>query len=125
MIKRSKERIDLTGEVFTPLPLVDEVLAKLPEEVWATEKTFIDPAAGDGNFLVRVFLFKLAEKSTVKQALETIYGVELMPDNVKHCKQRLLDLAEKYEKGARKKYQHIVDKNIVCADSLKYDFSFE
>ena len=54
--------------------------------------------------------------STFEQALSTIYGVDLMPDNVNLCKERLL--------CGQKQYQHIVDKNIVCADGLKYDYLF-
>lgn len=130
MIERSNERIKQTGEVFTPLELVDEILEKLPEEVFKDPtKTFLDPACGDGNFLVRVISFKIHNGSTIKQALETTYGVDLMPDNIAHCKERLLQLADDYDdtvhgiKSIRKKYGKIVDHNIVCADSLNgWDF---
>lgn len=45
-ITRTKERVKQTGEVFTPLPLVDEILSKLDDSVWAPEKTFIDNSCG-------------------------------------------------------------------------------
>ena len=59
--KRKKE----TAEVFTPLPLVDEILDKLPEDNWQEEKTFCDPAAGNGNFLIEVYRYKVEEENGV------------------------------------------------------------
>lgn len=129
-IDRSKDRIKQTGEVFTPLELVDEILGKLPQELFEDpSKTFLDPAAGDGNFLVRVVAHKIHFGSTVKQALKTTYGVDIMEDNVRHCRERLLMLADEHDDTifgmleARKKYGKIVDHNIVRADSLnEWDF---
>lgn len=115
MIKRSKERIEKNGEVFTPLPLVDEILDKLPQELFTDpNKTFLDPAAGDGNFLVRVLQRKIDNGSPPIQALQTTYGIELMQDNVNVCKQRLLDIV-----GDTTEHKQIVNRNIVCADTLK------
>lgn len=123
------QRRKQTGEVFTPIELVDEILDKLPEEVFTDpSKTFLDPACGNGNFLVRVVLCKIAYGSTVRQALETTYGVELMPDNVEECKERLLEIAIKHDKEfdnldeAITEYGKIVDRNIVCSDAFKWDF---
>ena len=131
-IERTKERVKQTGEVFTPLELVDEILEQLPPEVFTDHsKTFLDNSCGDGNFLVRVIAYKIEAGATIKQALETTYGVDLMPDNIAHCKDRLLALADNYDteihgiKNVRKKYGSIVDNNIVCADALLYDYSFD
>ena len=93
MITRSKDRIKQTGEVFTPLTLVDEILSKLPEEVWAPDKTFLEPSCGDGNFLVRIIAWKIHKGSTAKQALETTFAVDFMEDNVLHAQQRVLTAA--------------------------------
>lgn len=119
MIHRTSERIKSTGEVFTPLELVDEILDKLPQELFAdSKKTFLDPACGDGNFLVRVLQRKIDNGSTPTQALKTTYGVDIMLDNIKHCKERLLDIA-----GDTKAHRTIVNHNIVCANSLtEWDF---
>jgi predicted helicase len=132
IIKRSKERVKQTGEVFTPLELVDEILDELPQEVFDDpQKTFLDPSCGDGNFLVRVIAYKIEAGATVEQALSTTYGVDLMPDNIQHCKDRLLALADNYDtavhgiKNVRAKYGHILEKNIVCADALKYHYRFD
>ena len=54
--------------------------------------------------------------STFEQALSTVYGVDLMQDNVDECRRRLL--------CGREDLRHIVEKNIVCHDGLTYDYSF-
>ena len=130
MIQRSKDRIKKTAEIFTPLELVDEMLSKLPKEVWKDHsKTFLDNSAGDGNFIVRVIAWKLQHGSSIKQALETTYAVELMADNVAHMKERIYQLIDDYDQGvygiahARKKYSKIVDYNIVCSDAFKWILS--
>ena len=114
-IHRSKERIKQTGEVFTPLELVDEMLSKLPEEVWAPDKTFLEPSCGDGNFLVRIVAWKIWKaweqwltlrnqygtslpltsdkimaNAVIHQALSTTYAVDFQRDNVEHAKTRTL-----------------------------------
>ncbi len=119
-ITRTKERVKQTGEVFTPLPLVDEILEKLPPELFTDHtKTFIDNSCGDGNFLVRVLQRKIDNGSTPTQALSTTYGVDLMPDNIIHCKQRLIDIA-----GDTLEHWKIVNLNIVCHDALTYHYKF-
>ena len=119
-IERDKLRVKETAEVFTPTPLVQEMLDNLPQELFEdTTKTFLDPSCGDGQFLSEVVIRKM-EKSgcTLEQALSTTYGVELMEDNVKLCKERLAG------PNPTQKILDILDKNIVCADALKYDYSF-
>lgn len=117
-VQRDKARVKATAEVFTPTPLVQEILDKLPTEVFTDPtKTFLDPSCGDGQFLVEVVIKKMENGSTFEQALSTTYGVELMEDNVKLCQDRLL--------CGREDLRHIVEKNIICADSLKYHYRFD
>jgi type I restriction-modification system DNA methylase subunit len=116
-VEREKARIKATGEVFTPTPLVQEILDQLPQELFAdATKTFLDPACGDGQFLGEVVIRKLEHSSTLEQALRTTYGVDLMQDNVDLCRERLL--------CGREDLRHIVEKNIVCADGLAYNYTF-
>ena len=116
-IERDKARTKATGEVFTPTPLVQEILDQIPiEQFRDPTKTFLDPSCGDGQFLSEVLIKKMENGSTFEQALSTIYGVNIMPDNVALCKDRLL--------CGQEHLRHIVDKNIVCADALQYDYSF-
>jgi hypothetical protein len=117
-VEREKFRVKATGEVFTPTPLVQEILEKLPlEQFLDPTKTFLDPSCGDGQFLGEVLIRKMENGSTFEQALSTIYGVDLMQDNVKLCQDRLL--------CGREDLRHIVEKNIVCADGLKYHYRFD
>jgi hypothetical protein len=119
-----KARRKKTAEVFTPPTLVNEILDKLPEEVWAEEKTFCDPSAGNGNFLVEVYRRKVeAHNHDPLIALGTIYGVELMQDNVDEMRDRLLKLAVSY--GIKQPQAiDILHRNIVCHDALTYDYRF-
>ena len=116
-VERDALRIKATGEIFTPTPLVQEVLDQLPTEVFSDpSRTFLDPSCGDGQFLGEVLIRKLEHGSTFEQALGTIYGVELMPDNRALCVERLL--------CGHEEYRDLVESHIVCADGLKYDYSF-
>ena len=116
-IERDNLRIKVTNEVFTPTELVQEVLDRLPQELFNDPtKTFCDPSCGDGQFLSEVLIRKIENGIDFETALSTIYGVELMEDNVKLCHDRLLCGCEDL--------RHIVEKNIVCADSLEYDYLF-
>lgn len=123
-VERDKARTKATGEVFTPTPLVQEILDhldQLPQEIFTDHtKTFLDPSCGDGQFLSEVLIRKMEAGSTFEQALSTIYGVDLMPDNVKLCQDRLL-----YGHEKQKHLVDIVERNIVCADALKYHYRFD
>lgn len=117
-IDRENARVKATGEVFTPTPLVQEVLDQLPQEQFVDpSKTFLDPSCGDGQFLGEVLIRKIENGSTFEQALSTVYGVDLMQDNVDLCRERLL--------CGREDLRHIVEQNIVCADGLRYHYRFD
>ena len=117
-IDREEQRVKATGEVFTPTPLVQEILDKLDQELFIDEtKTFLDPSCGDGQFLSEVLIRKLESGIDFETALSTIYGVDLMEDNVELCRDRLLCSYEEY--------RHIVEQNIVCADGLRYHYRFD
>ena len=116
-INRDKIRIKETGEVFTPTPLVQEILDRLPQSLFQDpSKTFCDPSCGDGQFLGEVIIRKIENGSTLEEALSTTYGVDIMQDNVDLCKERLL--------CGRDDLKDIVNQNIVCTNSLEYDFLF-
>ena len=89
-VDRMTERVKETGEVFTPTDLVVEILMGLPTSMFAPGKTVIDPACGDGQFLMAVKWLKVIEfNMSQDEALEDIYGVDIMRDNVDLCKERL------------------------------------
>ena len=117
-IEREKTRVKATGEVFTPTPLVEEILDKMDPELFKDPtKTFLDPSGGDGQFLASVLYRKLQNGIDFKTALSTLYSVDLMPDNVELCRERLL--------CGREDLRHIVEQNIVCADGLRYHYRFD
>ena len=116
-VERDKTRVKATGEVFTPTELVQEMLDKLPQELFSdVTATFCDPSCGDGQFLSEVLIRKLGNGIDFKTALSTIYGVDIMADNVKLCQDRLL--------CGQEDLRYIVEKNIVQANSLEYNYLF-
>lgn len=117
-VERDRSRVKATGEVFTPTPLVQEILDRLDPNLFQDpSKTFLDPSCGDGQFLGEVLIRKVENGIPFDQALSNIYGVDLMPDNVKLCQDRLL--------CGREDLRHIVEQNIVCADALRYHYRFD
>ena len=123
-IERDKLRIKQTAEVFTPTPLVQEMLDKLEEEnptlFSDPTKTFLDNSCGDGQFLSEVVIRKMERSGcSLNQALNTTYGVDLMEDNVNECRKRLAG------PNPTPEILEIVNKNIICHDALTYDYTFE
>ena len=119
-VERERTRVKATGEVFTPTPLVQEILGQLPEEVFTdSTKTFLDPSCGDGQFLGEVLIRKMENGASFEQALSTVYGVDLMQDNVDECRKRLLCGSQD------PKHIAIVEQNIYQADGLKFSYKFE
>lgn len=117
-VERDQLRVKATGEVFTPTPLVQEMLEQIPTEQFTNPiKTFLDNSCGDGQFLSEVLIRKMEHGSTFEEALSTIYGVDLMQDNVDLCRERLL--------CGREDLRHVVEQNIYQADALKFTYKFE
>ena len=89
-VDRSRSRIDRTAEIFTPAPLVVQMLQRMPLEAFAPGKDVLDPACGDGNFLVAAKAIKmLAFDMDERAALDEIFGVDIMRDNVDRARERL------------------------------------
>lgn len=117
-IDRMSDRVKETAEVFTPTDIVIKMICDTGIENFSSGKKILDPACGDGQFLVTVKWLKVIHfKMSESDALKDIYGVELMKDNVNLCKERLA--------GNDKKLRKIVDQNIICANSLEYSYKFD
>lgn len=106
------------GEVFTPMKLVNEMVDKLPNDLFTNENLkWYDPANGMGNFPISVY-FRLMEglkdkikdkNKRKKHILENmLYMSELNKKNVYICKQ-IFDINNEYKL------------NIYEGDSLKLD----
>ena len=110
-VERSDERINSTGDVFTPLELCNKIISHISEETLKNSKsTFIDPSAGNGNFLICLKTKLLQYHSKDHILNHMLYAVELMPDNHKEMCERL---------GVDTTHSHYV-----CHDALTYDYSF-
>ena len=117
-IERNQIRVKATSEVFTPTQQVQNSLDRLSLEYFQDPtKTFLDNSCGDGQFLGEILIRKVKNGIPFEQALRTIYGVDLMPDNVELCRERLL--------CGREDLRPIVEQNIVCADALRYHYRFD
>lgn len=120
----SNERVKKYGEVFTPERVVKKMCDALPAEAWDLDKTILEPSCGNENFLVEIYRRKLEHcksASQAVQALESIYGVDILPDNVQESRNRLLMMfRERYPRkdGFTATVIEILNRNIVCADFL-------
>ncbi len=115
---RDELRIKSTSEIFTPTPLVQKVLDHTPKKYFTdASQTVCDPSCGDGQFLGEVLIRKVENGIDFEQALSTIYGVDIISENVNLCRERLL--------CGQEHLRHIVEKNIVCADALRYHYRFD
>ena len=117
-VDRDTSRVKETGEVFTPTWLVEKMLDKVGEDlVNDPSKRVLDSSCGDGQFLVSVLYRRLRAGVPIEDALATIFGVELMEDNARICRDRLM--------CGREELREIVERNIVCADGLAYHMRFD
>ena len=112
---RTIERKNKLGEVFTPPQLVNEMLDKLPQEEITNPDKIVGDIAGCGNgaFLIEILNRRLKAGVSRKVALKTIYGVDIMEDNIAECKQALAG-----DDFMDPEIQEILDNNIICADAL-------
>ena len=115
---RTSQRIEANSEYFTPTELVQEILDHLDPQLFQDpRKTFLDPSCGDGQFLSEVLIRKLENQIDFEIALSSLYGIDLMEDNVELCRNRLL--------CGREDLRAIVERNIVSADALCYHYRFD
>ena len=92
-LKRRKK----TQEFYTPYSIIKKMIYKIEPEMLADPtKTFLDPAMGNGNIILGILYRRIVEHGIDwRTALETLYGVELMQDNVDETKERIIDLLNK------------------------------
>lgn len=123
-IERDRLRQKETHEIFTPTWYIQQILDE--EEKRSSDmftdwtKTYMDNSCGDGQILSEVVIRKMERSGcSLEQALSTTYGVELMEDNVQLCKERLAG------PNPNSVIIDILDRNIVCADALRYHYRFD
>lgn len=136
---KSKQRVTDHGEVFTAEREVNAMLDLVKQETERIDSRFLEPACGDGNFLAEILRRKLAvvkrkykkspldyEKNAVLAAT-SIYGVDILQDNVDACRQRMFEiwdneyqavLKKEVNEDCRAAVRFIFRCNIVCGNAL-------
>lgn len=115
---KSKSRVKQYGEVFTPDALVQEMLDNLEKSSWREDTCVLEPAAGNGNFVLAVLERKLNYPgNNPYRALASIYAVELLEDNVKEMKDRIRKRMSGYKNSQL--IERILARNIVCGNFLE------
>jgi len=119
---KSKDRVDSFAEVVTNEREVNNILDLVKSETERLESRFLEPACGDGAFLIKVFERKLEiliqkfkknkyefEKFSIVM-MGSIYGIEILKDNVEKTRK---DLFEKYKENYTKSFESKINKNFI------------
>ncbi len=136
---KSRQRVADHGEVYTAEREVKAMCDLVSDECNRIDSRFLEPACGDGNFLAEILSRKLAavkkkyKKSVIDYeknallAVSSIYGVDILADNVAACRERLFKMWRKeyksvmktaYSEDTEKSIRFILSKNIVCGNAL-------
>lgn len=136
---KSKERVVNHGEVFTAQREVQAMCDLVKDETERIDSKFLEPACGEGNFLVEILERKLTvvknryKKSSFDYerysvlAITSLYGIDILEDNVKECRKRLFEIWNKEyikivkdqaSEDCREAVRFILAKNIICGDAL-------
>jgi hypothetical protein len=141
---KTKRRVADHGEVYTAPREVNAMLDLVKQETGRIESRFLEPACGNGNFLIEVLTRKLAkiaarygksramehrteyERYTVS-AVGSLYGIDILEDNVFECRSCLyhyftaqyVDLFGLFQNDdLPNTVKYILDRNIVWGDAL-------
>ena len=136
---KSKKRVTEHGEVYTSEREVNNMLDLVEQETERLDSRFLEPACGDGNFLIKVLERKVNvllsrykknqyefEKNSVV-VISSIYGIDILEDNVEETQNRLFNyyksIYSKIFKGLENKellltLKYILSKNIIHGDAL-------
>ena len=138
---KSKKRVADHGEVFTNEREVNAMLDLVKHETERIDSRFLEHACGNGNFLAEVLRRKLKvvdqrygnnqmdwERYAVI-AISSIYGVDILEDNAKECRERLYTIfddfytslfKDKCKEECRRSIRFLFDRNILWGDALDF-----
>ena len=117
-VVKSKERKNTLGEVFTPTSTIDEMLELLQDGILSNpSKTFLDPTCGNGNILVRILERRLELGLDPVESVSTLYGIDIMEDNVIDTKTRLFKMVPEAKE--------VIEHNIIQHDITTFVFEDE
>ena len=135
----SKKRVADHGEVLTGKREVNAMLELVKSETERIDSRFLEPACGTGNFLAEILERKLrvVEARYGKSQLDyeryailaasSVYGIDILEDNVRQCRQRLFGIFElnylrlfkgKSHDDCRESVRYILERNIIHGDAL-------
>jgi hypothetical protein len=135
----SRKRVADHGEVLTAKREVNAMLDLVKQETERIDSRFLEPACGTGNFLTEILERKLSvvesryEKSQLEYeryavlAISSIYGIDILQDNVVKCRVRLFSIFDQRYSGlfkeqakeeCRNAVKHILEKNIIWGNAL-------
>jgi len=137
---KSKKRVTNHGEVFTAEREVNAMLDLVKQETDRIDSRFLEPACGNGNFLAEILRRKFTivkfrygknaadyERYSVV-AISSIYGIDILQDNVIECRDRMyaifekeymLNCQEEANDETRESVRCILQRNILCGDAQK------
>jgi len=132
---KSKKRVTDHGEVFTPPWLVEKMLDLVKGETERIDSRFLEPACGSGNFLVPILQRKLAavearygkiefeKRYYALVALASLYGIELLADNIAECRSNMLDVFAQYlglteDDDLYRTASHFLSTNLIHGDAM-------
>lgn len=136
---KSKQRVVDFGEVYTNEREVNAMLDLVKHEANRIDSRFLEPAAGNGNFLIKILERKLKtvchyHKNNQSDyeiyaflAISSIYGIDILEDNIHECRERLFEYLKKqyrllYKEDVSAEFLkaiwYILKKNLICGDTL-------
>lgn len=136
---KSKQRVADHGEVLTGKREVNAMLDLVKSETERIDSRFLEPACGTGNFLAEILERKLRVVETRYRksqldfernailAVSSIYGMDILEDNVQQCRQRLFGIFDlnylrlfknKTNDNCRESVRFILERNIIHGDAL-------
>ena len=136
---KSRQRVADHGEVFTNPREVNAMLDLVRDESFRLDSRFLEPACGDGNFLIEILRRKLSLLQDLKSQTEwefqsliavgSCYGIDILPDNAEACRTRLEHYVLSQHPASERlpvdspyllSLRYMLRKNIVCGDALTY-----
>ena len=136
---KSRQRVADHGEVFTNPREVNAMLDLVRDESFRLDSRFLEPACGDGNFLIEILRRKLSLLQDLKSQTEwefqsliavgSCYGIDILPDNAEACRTRLEEYVLSQHPALERlpvdspyllSLRYMLQKNIVCGDALTY-----
>jgi SAM-dependent methyltransferase len=136
---KTKRRVTDYGEVYTAPREVNAMLDLVKQETERIESRFLEPACGNGNFLIEVLTRKLVKIAArygrsrheyeryAVSAVSSLYGIDILEDNVYECRSRLYNyFTTQYidcfglfrSDDLPNTVKYILDRNIIWGDAL-------